>query len=254
MIVRSSFLSEMKLCIARAHFMYDLGLVRTGGSPNPDLFFGSAMHKAIEIFHKQGLREAKIHLNELVFPPHGKKTLGCAISLIEIYAASKPPKLLVAEKDFTYKIGHHEWKGRFDGIAKVNNSLYVVEHKTTNPFYLLMKPNDQFISYWAGARIYFDDVAGVLINSLDPARREVNRYLITFSVEELEEWREETKLLLSFYSLCKTKGAFPKTPSACKAFSRDCPYLPICTATSGQKQLVIDRCYNVCREQKELDW
>lgn len=234
--------------------MYDLGLVLKGGGANPDLFFGSAVHKAIELYHKKGKDEAVEYLMGLDFPSHGVKCKTNAITLLNMYEASKPPKLLVAEKNFTFRIGRHEWRGRFDGIAKVNGALYVIEHKTTKPYYLQFKPNDQFISYWMGARVYFSDVAGVLVNSLDPQRLEVNRYLVSFNTDELEQWREETKLLLSFYSLCSTKGVFPKTPSACKAFGRDCPYLPLCKADSSQKQLIINRCYNISREQKELAW
>ena len=254
MIVRSSFLSEMKLCKARAHYMYDLGLVKKSDGVNPDLFFGSAIHKAIETYHKVGFAAAKEFLEGQTFQYHPKKTPSAAMTLLELYVASKPPKLLVAEKNFSFKIGRHEWRGRFDGIAKVDGSLFVIEHKTTSPYYLLLKPNDQFISYWAGARVYFSEVAGVLINSLDPSRLEVNRYLVTYTPEELEAWREETKLLLSFYQLCRTKGVFPRTPSACKAYGRDCPYLPLCNSHISMQQMIIDRCYNVCREQKELDW
>jgi len=253
-IVRSSFLAEMKLCFARAHYAYDLGLVLKGGGKNPDLLFGTAIHKAIEKFHKEGKEEALAFLQDMEFPQHGVKNRINAITLLNMYVASKPPKLLVAEKDFTFKIGRHEWRGRFDGIAKVNGELYVVEHKTTKPYYLQFKPNDQFISYWAGAKVYFSEVAGILINSLDPHRLEVNRYLITFTLDELKRWRQETKLLLSFYTLCTTKGVFPKSPFACKAFGRDCPYTPLCKADPSQKQLIIDRCYNISREQKELDW
>lgn len=254
MIVRSSFFSEMKLCLMRAHCMYDLGLRKAGVRRNPDLAFGSLIHKAIELFHKRGRDSASAYIYNATLPPHGKKTLATAAALVNMYISSKPPKLLVAEKDFTFKIGRHTWKGRFDGIVKINGAFYVVEHKTTSPYYLLMKPNDQFISYWAGARTYFPEVAGVLINSLDPTRIEVNRFLITFNEDELERWREETKLFLSFYTLCTTKGIFPKTPSACKAYGRDCPYLPLCTSNPSQIQYIIDRCYNIDRVQKELDW
>jgi len=255
MLIRSSVLAEFKLCPARAHYAYDLGLVRKGAKPSPDLIFGKAIHKAVEVFHKTGsLDEALQALKDFTFPPHKDKTFERAQILVTMYVQGNPLNIVEPEKDFSFKIGRHTWKGRFDGIAEVNGALYVAEHKTTKPFYLQTKPNDQFISYWAGAKITNKDVQGVIINNFDVERCEVRRILVSFSWEEFERWREETKMVLSFYQLCKTRKTFPKVPSSCLAYSRECPYRILCNAEPSIHERIIADFFDINLEARDLSW
>jgi len=255
MVIRSSVLAEFKLCPRRAHYAYDLGLFRKGGRPSVDLVFGKAVHKAVEIFHKVGSLDSALQaLNDFDIPPDRDKNIDRARLLVTMYVQGKPLTLVESEKDFSFKIGRHVWKGRFDGIADVNGALYVVEHKTTKPFYLQTKPNDQFIAYWGGARITNKDVQGVIINNFDVERCEVRRILVSFSWEEFQRWREETKLVLSFYQRCKTSGIFPKSPFACKAYGRECSYRILCTADLETRKRIIEDFFETNQEAVDLSW
>lgn len=254
MLIRSSVLSTIKLCPQRAHFSYDLGLVSKNAKPSIDLVFGTIVHKSIELFHKQSKEAALEYLHEVEFEQTNAKSRLKAITLFNSYVETEPLDLIDYEKDFTFKIGKHVWKGRFDGVANLFDSLYIVDHKTTNPYFLSTKPDDQFIAYWMGGRIFYHEVKGVIVNSLDPASLVVKRIIVSYTKDEFEHWRDETKLLLAFYQRCFNVGIFPKTPKACIAYGRQCPFRILCTSPPEVHERIIERYYDVSVEKKEKNW
>lgn len=254
MLLRSSVLSEIKLCVRRAYYTYELGLLPKDAKPSVDLDFGKAVHKALEIYHKESKEAAYAYLKDCVFEETNLKNKRKAALLLEIFIRQGPLKLIENEKEFTFKIGKHVWKGRFDGIAEHFNELYVVEYKTTNPYFLIHKPNDQFIAYWGGGRIFYRDIAGVLLIDLDPKSLTVNRSIVSFTRDEFLRWREETKQVISYYQRCLTAKKFPKTPGACKSYGRNCPFLILCTAQEEIHDRIIEDYFIVSKELKEKSW
>lgn len=254
MLIRSSVLSEIKLCVQRAYYTYELGLVPKRAKPSVDLIFGSLVHKAIEIYHKESREASYAYIKDYVFEETNLKNKRKAVTLLEIYNRQDPLNLIENEKDFTFKIGKHIWKGRFDGVAEHFSQIYVVEFKTTNPYFLTHKPNDQFVAYWGGGRIFYRNVAGVILVDLDPKSLVVSRSVISFTRDEFLKWREETKLVISYYQRCITAKKFPKTPSACKSYGRNCPFLILCTAQEEIHDRIIEEYFDVSKEQKEKSW
>lgn len=258
MILRSSLVHDFKQCPAKVCYKYEMGLtpIRTGatGQTKNDLEFGRLIHEAIEKFHLTDLSTALDYINQNSIVETKRKNLRTAKALIKAYATSTSLEMESLEKDFTFKVGSHTWKGRFDGTGFFQGKRWVAEHKTTNPFYLLTKPADQFIAYWIGALVHYQEVEGVLINSLDVDKLEVTQYPVTFTWEEKEEWREETKLLAETYKRYRTKGVFPRYPGACLSYNSMCPYIPLCSEPEGNRQIIMDRCYEVNESMKNLEW
>ena len=247
MIIRSSMLSEMKGCFRKCYYKYTLGLIPSKSKPNVDLLFGKVVHKAIQILHTEGKDAADDFLSVVRFPVStNKKNRATAKILFNSYAMS-PMNIVAVEKPFSFSIGKHTWKGRFDGIIEVRNALYVADHKTTQAYFLLSKPNDQFISYWKGAKINGYDVQGVVLNHLDPVNFTCSRKLIGFTEKEFRVWREETKVYLSTYQRCLTTEVVPKNPSHCLSYGKKCPYFILCTADEATCEVVKKKFYKINR-------
>lgn len=256
MIIRSSMLKDIKSCPSKAAYKYELGLVpiAKGQRIKNDLEFGKLIHEAIEIFHTASIKDA-IDLID-VSPMHEtkRKNRQTAKVLLRRYADSNSVEIQHLEKSFQFKIGSHTWQGRFDGIGIYQGDVWVIEHKTTNPLYLQIKPNDQFIAYWLGAMIHFQNVKGVLINNLDCDKLEVTRIPVQYTKEEKEEWLDEIKITAEVYSRYRTKGVFPRNDMACHLYNSVCPYMALCSEPEGTRDMIMARCYEVKESLKLLEW
>lgn len=256
MILRSSMVKDIKNCPARAAYKYELGIVpiAKGKGKRNDLDFGKLVHEMIETFHLESYDKALEKIDSFDLSETKRKNKGVAKILLQKYVQKTTVEIIALEKSFNFKIGSHTWQGRFDGIGLFNGALWVIEHKTTNPFYLQFKPNDQFLAYWLGSRVYYPDVAGILINNLDCDKLEVNIIPVTFNDVERDEWIDEMKITAENYKRCKTKGIFPRNEQACFMFNSQCPYLPLCREPEGPREMIQSRCYEVNEKLKNLAW
>jgi len=254
MICRSSQISEFKACAASAYYRYDLGLSPTGGKPDPHLFFGRVLHKAVDILHKEDVYSALDFLERTEWTDSRTKTKARAKSLLKIYATNNKVVLVDTEREFSFRIGKHTWRGRWDGAGVYGRGFWIVEHKTTKAPYLIVKPNDQIIAYWAGGRkVYGEKLQGVIVNQFDVERLQVYTFPVTFTVDEYLAWRKEILLVLDYYERCR-ETAFPMSTSACYRYHKPCAYMPICMAEQSTKKVIMDRCYTVSQEVKNLAW
>jgi hypothetical protein len=256
MILRSSMVRDIKTCLAKAAYKYVLGIVplSKGKGIRNDLDFGKLMHFSIETYHTEGYDKAVRVIEDTIFHETKRKNKHVAKVLLQKYTEKTTVEMISLEKPFRFKIGSHTWEGRFDGIGRFNGKLWVIEHKTTNPFYLQTKPNDQFIAYWLGAKVYYRQVSGVLINNLDCDKLEVNIIPVTFSDVEKDEWIDEMKMTAEHYKRCLTKGIFPRNEASCYMYNSMCPYLPLCSEPEGPREMVQSRCYEVNEKLKNLAW
>jgi hypothetical protein len=248
----------MKECITKAHFMYDLGLVRHGAQ-DVNLFFGLALQNAIDIYNKTGdLQDGLDYLDSLTnWPTTKKKNITVAKVMLRIYANTNhdKDKRTQSEQEFTFRVGTHEWRGRFDSVLTHTEGLYVEENKTTKPAFFQAKPNDQFIAYYIGAQTKFDTVHGVITNVFNLDKRCIDRMYIHYADEEVDTWRAETALFLDFYESCCERGVFPKMPSSCLMYGPQyvCPYAMLCTATNLTFPYLFEK-FAVNEEAKSLSW
>lgn len=255
MKLRSTQISTFKQCPSRAYYRYERGLRKKSYGVSIDLEFGKMLHEAIENFHKfEDVNSGLEVINEWELPFHKVKNQNTGRALYLKYTRENPVEVLSFEKEFSFKIGNHDWFGRFDGIGKYNDNLYVLEHKTTNPRFLQTKPNDQFIAYWAGAMIFYHDIAGLMINSLDPSKIHFERHFVNFSMDEFYEWRDEMKVVAEYYARCKGKGKFPRYPQSCTMYNRLCPFHEICCEPEVSREVIIQALYEVDEEALNLSW
>ena len=255
MKVRSTQIATFKQCPAKAYYRYELGLRKKNTSKGVDLLFGSMLHDAIDAFHTtEDARAGLDVINSTELPFDKIKNQANGRALYVKYVKENPIQVISSEKSFSFKIGNHDWVGRFDGVGKFNGLLYVLEHKTTKPMYLQTKPNDQFIAYWAGALIFYNDISGIIINSLDPTKIALERIFVNYSREEFYEWRDEMKATIEYYVRCRTKGSFPRHPFSCKMFNRQCIFHEICSEPAVSRQTIINMLYEEDKQSKELSW
>jgi len=253
MIYRSSQIKLAKQCPTKAYFKYSLGIVPKGrGKKNPDLFFGTVVHKALEILLLEGQEKSVEYLDVLEFPP-GSKTQAIAKILVNLFRMKFKDEVVACERYFQLDIDGISLLGKYDLIAKSEGGVYVGDYKTTTPYYLLFKPDDQFISYFIAARSEFN-AKHVVIYNLDPGSVDISMSLITYTDAEIEEWKRETKSFISYFQSCVDSGVVPKNPGACLDFGRRCEYHELCTSSPKVRQALIDGAFAVDKESLNLMW
>jgi hypothetical protein len=255
MLVRSTFLGTVKACPCKAYYKHILGLQPIANGTRNTLPFGRLIHDAIELFHNETLDKAIKFIEKSDVPETKRKNKNVAKVLLQQYARKSDFFVMEEpEKEFSYQIGKHTWKGRFDGIGTCNGKRWVIEHKTTIPYYLLFKPNDQFIGYWVGAKRHYGDVAGVILNNLDCDKLVVNKFTIEFNDIEEEEWLEETEAVLDAFQGWYKYGVFPRNPGACLLYNTKCSYHPLCSEPESSRGLIMNKCFVKNENLINLEW
>lgn len=266
MIVRSSLISTFKRCNALAYYQYGLGLVPDTEEKNIDLTFGTLVHDAVDMFHKTGDIKDALSLIETTQLPgnHKRKNNAIAKALLREYSKRYPSvKLLesetskIAGQDLSFSIGHHLWKLRLDSVLIYQSRKWVGENKTTRRDYLLIRPNDQFISYYIAAKNVDQDISGVMISIFDSEVVNVDAIFFTPSVSECTEWMKEMEFTIDSLEHCAAELIFPMNPYACYQFgpNRACYCLPLCQARSPEdRERLIQKYYKVNEEAVNLSW
>jgi hypothetical protein len=251
--IRSSSYDCARKCEQLFYYKYVLGLV-PNKYKNVDLYFGSCLHEAIKAFHS-GDDPMQVWHNYDNSISCQDKNPHIGRVLTKMYMKN-PLDMVDTEKPFSILIGKHNWVGRYDGIANKHNSLYVAEHKTSrwgtsSKFTLQTKPNNQFISYVLGGRIYYKDIDSMIVNLFNVRELKIEPLLVTFRDHEIDRWINSTKLFLAHLVRCIHTGFFPRS-NDCLMYGHECAYKKICLASSPQN--IIDRCFHVDEEAKNMSW
>ena len=244
MLIRSTMLKTAKRCERLFYWKYIAGIYPKITVKRGDLYFGVKMHEAIDKFHKGGYEAGLRVFDDYDLTEATKdKNPQSGRMLYDDYV-SNPFDMVSTEKEFKFLVGSHTWGGRFDGICEMKGGLYVVDHKTTRWGFRQFKPNDQFISYYLGAKIFYPEVIGVIVNELNVDKGKCERRIITYNKEEVDEWLKETKVFISYICRCKSSGIWPKTADCYKYGNRECPYHVLCTANSeGMRNRLMERLF-----------
>lgn len=254
MIVRSSLLSCAHRCVAESYYRYHLGLVPHGKRANKDLFFGTAVHRGIEIGLLQSENDALAYLDSLLWPPAKVKTKDCAKILVRKFLSTFKDTVLYTEKLSEFSFGSHTWRLRYDIISE-NDGVIVNENKTTNPSYLITKPNSQFISYYISGQREFPSFNRFKVYNLDPAFMEIHILPVYFSKAEITEWLVATERFVDYLEGCFTKKILPMNGSACiRFYTHLCPYYDICSSSTEIRDQIITNLYEVELKVKELSY
>jgi len=254
MILRSTFVHVAQRCVREAYYAYHLGLRTSRGGVNVDIFFGSAVHGAIEIALRESEHKAICYLDSLLWPPSKKKTKPAAVILLRNFLRKFKHEVMDTERLFEYDLGRHTWRGKWDLIAK-DRGIVIGEHKTTKPAYLQLKPNTQFIAYYEGAKQEFDSFEKFEVYNLDVESLEVYTHLVNFNQSECDEWREEVQVFADYLDQCFSSGMCPKSDGSCRRYEyRTCQFMDLCTASGSIRDAVMKNCFNFDIQQKELSW
>lgn len=266
MIVRSSLVSTFKRCPALAYYQYGLGLIPDTVEDNIDLAFGSLVHDAVDVFHKTNdIKDAIMFIENSDLPRgHKRKTKPVAKALLQSYAKKYPNiKVLESEtthligQDLCFNVGRHYWKLRLDSIILHQNRLWVGENKTTRRDYLLVRPNDQFISYYIAAKTVDPDISGVMLTVFDSEVVGVDSVFFTPSKEECSKWFKEMEFTIDWIEKCAYENIFPMDGNACYKYGpkKSCYCLPLCQArTATDREHLIKKYYTINEEAVNLSW
>lgn len=252
MIFRSSQVEEAKRCVARAYYKYHLGLRASGAKEDIHLFFGKAVHSAIQITYESSLEDGIDYLQSLLWPVSRVKSKQVAISLLRQLYYKFDYKVIACEKEFSFPIDDDNWYGRYDMIAKKDGETVVVDFKTSNPYYLLTKPNDQFAAYYIGIN-QDEDVKKFIICNLDPNELNITFIPIRYTEKDVSSWLEEFRLWKDYYKSCINSGIIPRTNS-CFDYGRKCEYHDICVSSEDIRPKVIKNCFIEDEKQKRMEW
>lgn len=256
MILRSSLVDTAQRCMREAYYAYHYGLYTGKGGESIDIFFGHAVHRAIEIALLDSEEDAIVYLDSLLWPPSRKKTKNAAFVLLRQFLRKFDYNIIETELLFEHPLSDaHTWRGKYDLVARKPDGLYIIENKTTNPQYLKAKPNVQFASYFKAAQETYEDFKGFIVFNLDPGELEVTYQNVHFNAEELAEWKREIICFADYMERCFLEGAAPRTGTACIRFQfRRCSFFDVCTAVGRVRDKIITNCFNVNEEAKNLSW
>lgn len=255
MILRSTQLKTAKQCVAKSYYRYHLGLRRKGNGKSVDLGYGTLVHEAVEKLLTEGYEEASRFIDETEFYGSGAKTKGTARILLNLFRMKFKDEFITSEQYFKIFLSEEVTLiGKFDFIAKGGFGLYVGELKTTQPYYLMTKPDDQFISYFLAAKEIFTDVQQVVLYNLDPSELNLTLSLITYSDSEIAEWIKETLAFAFYYQKCVEEGMIVRSPGACLDYGYRCEYHELCSASPAIRKKLLEHAFVVDEEQKNLSW
>ena len=129
------------------------------------------------------------------------------------------------------------FSGHLDRVIEDNSGdKYVHDQKTTtqtiSPHYFKQfKPDTQFTMYpFAGKMIYDTPISGVIIDAAQIAVgfSRFARCPTTRTEDELDEWYEETMMLIERTRRYTLDGFFPRNPASCNNYG-GCEFREICT-------------------------
>lgn len=233
MKMRSTALLDYKACPQKGYYKYNLGLRAKGdGKKSADLAFGTMIHEAVRAEHLGESGEELI--NTFALPPHKYKTKETAKVLLKEFKKTIDGVLEIdlSEKPFSFDVGKHKWIGRFDIVGKLKSSKYILEIKTSNPFYFMTKPNDQLMAYYIGGMLSYG-VDGICLVSFDVMKLSVTIQPVRYSQKEVGNWLVETARFLDILE----EGNFYKNSTACNNFGRRCEYHSLCASEIPPEKL-----------------
>lgn len=265
MILRSSSYASFKRCIRHGYYAYTNGLVLKDAKLSPDLEYGRLLHDAADMYIKTGDVEDGIKLlQQSNLPQIGRKSKVMASILLRNYKKKFTGfKFLESEfnrfngQDLELPIGNHIWKLRIDSLVSYQEKTMGVENKTTNSKYLLVNPNDQFISYFITIKQVIPYLNGMILASLDSDAVDVNLTFFSPTLDRCREWLKETEHFADYIEKCHDDNIFPKVPSGCMMYGpwKKCIYLPLCQLDNDEeRQAMIKDKYEVNKEALNLSW
>lgn len=143
-----------------------------------------------------------------------------------------------------------QWTGKIDVVVKGPDGLYIVDHKTASlegpTFWKDFELSNQMRGYNAIAnRLLGTKIKGVIIDALigrKPTKtgnaHEFKRALVTYTDEQLDEWRENALSTISDMFNHLVQAYFPQQTKWCMQYG-GCPFHQVCTMPKISRDAVL---------------
>ncbi len=145
--------------------------------------------------------------------------------------------------------------GHLDRVVYWNEKIFIVDRKTTKSsllkseyvekFFSSFKPDDQMSGYYFGGKVIFDKpIEGIIIDAGQTAVTftKFQRGFTYRTSEELNEWYNDTALMLKEAENCAKTGEYRMNPKACGHYG-GCPFRIVCSEPPSMRQELLDAFY-----------
>lgn len=127
------------------------------------------------------------------------------------------------------------WCGHLDRVVSHGDALYWSDNKTTKSslgphYYAGFAPHNQFMGYtYAGQIVLHSPIRGGIIDAAQIGANftRFERVPITFSKEQIEEWREQALYHIEAARRATLEGYFPMNLASCGNYG-GCPFRLLC--------------------------
>lgn len=140
------------------------------------------------------------------------------------------------------------WTGKIDILTRSQGELTLIDHKTTSmvgpTFWKDFELSSQFIGYvWAGQQIKGESITSAWVNAIigrAPTKTGVGtdfeRNRFRYTAEQVQEWEDETKMIVGDFIANLCRGKFPKHTKWCVGKYGVCAYHDVCSLPSKARQ------------------
>lgn len=238
--------------------------------PQTALDFGSGIHLALDEWYTSRDVEKSISVFKEAYTEQldidNKRTHELGEWMIRNYDTvyrDQPWKVVATEMPFTIPLGgDFNFIGRIDKVIEWNDTIWIVDHKTTSslgPTYTRMaEPNAQFTGYVWAARKLGHNARGIIIDALLTANGILQassrarltptlRYDSYRTDEALAEWEVEFMRTLAHLRDCELTSQWPadgQFNGGCTYYG-ECPYRRVCCEDKGLRDRLLEADYKV---------
>lgn len=262
--INSSSVEIISTCKRKAYYSLERKLRKEEESEA--LTFGTAIHKAMEVFYRDRDRKLDDVLTAFLeastalasVPSGEKRSVDNGLKILRRYFEVYQNDPWVAyvdengpfiERSFEVPFMNHFIHGTVDAVLKNTDTgeLVVCDHKTATSLSDLanrVKPNLQFSIYlWALQRMDIP-VKRAMINGIQVAKTKIDLVRI-FTERDYNDFKEMFESVISAvedYSNASTKESWPMSTASCSHYG-GCQYLDICSLNRNLRETAISSIY-----------
>jgi len=263
-----TMIGTFALCPRKYNLRFNQGRVLKTPQTAPE--FGKGIHAGLDSWYMTHDIDKAISVFKETFTEQldvdSKRSHALGEWMIRNYAqtyGNQPWKLISSEKEFTLAFGEDvNFIGRIDKIIEWNNSLWVVDHKTTSGIgpssTKMAEPNAQFTGYVWAARKLGHAVCGIILDMLSTAQGLLSassrsrltpllRYDSYRSDDMLKEWEEEFTRNIAHLRDCELSGQWPASGmfnGACVYYG-ECPFRKVCCEDREHREKYLALDYDI---------
>ena len=263
--------STFQTCRRRYDLRMNKGYVRK--TELKPVHFGKAIHNALDSWYvdKDVKKATDVFLANYTenLEIDDKRTNRMGEWIIENYDKQyrdQPHELVKSEMTFSIPVtSDFTFTGRMDKIVKWDNTLWILDHKTTSglgaTYFNMAEPNLQFMGYAYAAREMGYNIRGVIIDAIlvakgllpsdaatgvrkNPNLTPFARYDIYYKEENFAEWYKTVMAVRKDIKVCEEYDEWYPNFDACTHFG-ECPYRRVCKEDQAIRQRILDADYEV---------